>query len=158
MRSRGREGLPRYTDGVVVVAWMSRSGAVTFPAVVFNVAVHVVRPGTAVVRVSAEGTATVPAGTHDILLRAPARGSLHAVGDGFLSRCPSLTSVDFGALSAVTTVGDDFLYRCTSLTSVDFGGLSAVTTVGAGFLEGCTSLRAEGVSGVPPLLRTRLNI
>ena len=125
--------LPRHTDITLVVAWMSRCGAVGLPYVTYTVAAHVMRRGTAVVRVSAEGTTRCPAGTHAAIVR-----------------------LERGSPNTVTTVGNDFLSRCASLTSADFSGLSAVTTVGGYFLLGCTSLFAGSVSHVPRVIRGQL--
>ena len=43
MYSRGGDGLPRYTDTPIMVAWVECSGAVPLPRVMYNVAAHTIR-------------------------------------------------------------------------------------------------------------------
>ena len=66
---------------------------------------------------------------------------IRTVGDGFLSGCASLTSVNLRPLAGVVSVGDDFLSGCSTLRQLQLGPLSNVTRVGLRFLES-TALRS----------------
>ena len=68
------------------------------------------------------------------------------IGNGFLSRCSNLTSIDLSPLSNVTSTGNRFLSNCSNLTSIDLSPLSNVTSIRNGFLNGCSKLESIDLS------------
>ena len=60
--------------------------------------------------------------------------------------CPSLTSVDVSAMTAVTNAGYMFAY-CSSITSVDVSAMTAVTNA-VGMFRSCQSLTSVDVSAM----------
>ena len=69
-----------------------------------------------------------------------AMSSVNTIGDGFLSSCSQITSLDLSCLCSVTTIGHRFLYFCSEITSVNLSGLSSVTTIGDKFLYYCSRI------------------
>ena len=68
-------------------------------------------------------------------LHLPALTCVTAIGCGFLSECPELSTVDLSGLQAVTTIGACFLRHCETLSEVDLSGLQALTAIGNCFLH-----------------------
>ena len=74
--------------------------------------------------------------------------ALVVIGDKFLCRCTSLSSLDLSGLQGVRSIGKSFLGGCTSLSTVNLSGLRGVTSIGNWFLSGCTSLSTVDLRGL----------
>lgn len=75
--------------------------------------------------------------------------NLMSIGDNFLMYYSDLTSVKLGRLPKVTSIGRNFLHNCPNLTSVELHGLSNLMSIGDYFLNGCpnmTSMKLHGLS------------
>ena len=89
-------------------------------------------------------------------LLTPSRASwsswdLVKVGDGCLAYLGSLTELDLGAFSRVTTIGNKFAFHCSALTLADLSGLTSVRTIADCFL-GQTRLPTVDFSSMTNLL------
>jgi hypothetical protein len=62
--------------------------------------------------------------------------------------CIGLTSINFGALTNLSTIGYEWLSGCTSLTSIDFSKLINLSSIGDNWLSGCTSLNSISVGNI----------
>ena len=65
---------------------------------------------------------------------------VRTIGDSFLARYSSLTTLDLAGLNNVTKIGCSFLQGCFALTSLDVSGLNSVTKIGHRFLGGCLAI------------------
>ena len=80
--------------------------------------------------------------------------ALSSIGDGFLSGCSNINTIDLGGLANVTRIGNGFLSGMHSLTALDLRPLSQVESVGYGFLDGCSALDISRVQfGNSPVWR-----
>jgi hypothetical protein len=74
------------------------------------------------------------------------QNNLTQIGQGFLSGCTGLQTVDLSPLYNLTQIGQGFLSECTGLQTVDFSPLYNLTKIGQGFLFGCTGLQTITVA------------
>lgn len=76
---------------------------------------------------------------------------LEACPRSFLSRCKALRSVDLSNFGNVQSIEDSFLARCDALTCVDLSAMISVCRIGDSFLGGCKALRTVTVRDLPKL-------
>eukprot|EP01064_Diplonema_japonicum_P002527 TRINITY_DN11606_c0_g1_i3.p1 TRINITY_DN11606_c0_g1~~TRINITY_DN11606_c0_g1_i3.p1 ORF type:complete len:233 (+),score=34.19 TRINITY_DN11606_c0_g1_i3:188-886(+) len=60
-----------------------------------------------------------------------------SIGKYFLSRCSGLQNLDLSSFTNVTSVGSYFLSWCLILQNLNLGGFTNVTSIGSYFLFGC---------------------